>query len=95
MNIGSVTTTGSIDSATRARIKRLLSTAAGTVPFDREFGVDITFIDNTTSAMEGALLVAYTRALKKYFSEYKIASISFTVDNKANTITPTVVIENA
>lgn len=86
----SVVVTGSIDSATQKRISRLLSTPAGSVPFDRAFGVDTSFIDDAPAALEGAMMVAFSRAILEYYPAYTISDISFVVDGSQ--ITPTVVI---
>jgi hypothetical protein len=90
--ISDVVTTGTVDSAVLKRIRRLLSTPVGTVPFDRAFGVDLSSIDSAPAALEGAVMVAYSRAMLEYFPDYTISDISFAVD--CNQITPTVVISS-
>lgn len=84
---------GSAPAQDLKRIARLFSTVAGTVAFDRNFGVDTSGIDGTPAAMEGALLVEYERKLLQYFPAYTIENIDFAVD--CNIITPKVVIGNA
>ena len=88
-----VVTLGTIDTAILKRIHRLLSTPVGAVPFDRNFGVDLSSIDNTPTAIEGALMVEYSRKMLEYFPDYTISDISFAVNDSQ--ITPTVVITNA
>lgn len=88
--ISDVEMTGSIDTATLNRIHCLLTTPVGSVPFDRNFGVDLSALDNIPAALEGAIMVEYSRKMLEYFPEYTISNISFAVD--CNTITPTVVI---
>jgi phage baseplate assembly protein W len=58
----SVIVTGSIDSATSKRISRLFTTPVGSVPFDRNFGVDLSSLDNVPAALEGALMVEQQNA---------------------------------
>ena len=91
--ISDVVTAGTVDTATLKRIRRLLSTPAGSVAFDRNFGVDLASLDNAPAALEGALLVEYSRKMLEYYPDYIISDISFAVD--CNKIIPTVVIANA
>jgi hypothetical protein len=93
MNVDNVTVSGTADAATLKRIRRLLSTPAGTVPFDRAFGVDTSSIDSIPTAIEGGIMVAYSRAMLDCFPDYSISDISFEVDG--DKITPTVVIADA
>jgi len=81
---------GNVTPAMIAGVYRLLNTPAGSVPFDRNFGVDTASIDNTPAAIEGALLVEYTRKIKMYFPTITITDITFLITN--NVITPKVVI---
>ncbi len=75
------------------RVNRLFSTPAGSVPWDRSFGIDMTVLDNTPKAVEGALLVEYIKKLKLYFPTLKISSISYSYSG--STITPKIAITQA
>lgn len=81
---------GNVDAATIRRVYRLLTTPAGSVPFDRLFGIDTSIIDNTPRATEGALLVEYAKKLKMYYPALVISSLSFSHQGEA--IIPQVVI---
>jgi hypothetical protein len=86
----SVIVSGIIDQTDLNCIERLFSTPVGTVPFDRNFGVDTSILDDVPAATEGALLIEYSTKLDVYFPQYQISDISFSVDG--NTVTPKVVI---
>lgn len=85
--------TGTVDQTVIKRIHRLFSTPVGSIPFNREFGVDLTVLDNAPAAVEGALMVEYSRKMLKFFPDYIISRIDFKKEN--NQITPMVVISNA
>ena len=90
IELGKVITTGDIDPTDLRRMDRALSTIKGTVPLDRNFGVDLDSIDNVQDATGGLLMVEYCRCMLKYFPNYKITNISFEVNG--GKVTPTVVI---
>lgn len=85
-----VNVSGNISDTEKKRICRLFMTPKGSIPFDREFGVDTSAIDGTPAMQEGTLLVEYARALIKYFPGCTINSLSFEL--QSNGITPKVVI---
>jgi phage baseplate assembly protein W len=84
---------GNIDAALIKRVYRLLTTPAGAIPFDRNFGIDMSALDNTPSALEGALLVEYMQKLRKYIPSLRITELTFTTNN--NKLIPKVVISYA
>lgn len=90
IELGKLVTTGDIDPAVLRRISRVLSTIKGTVPFDRNSGVDLNSIDSVQDAVGGLLMVEYCRCMLQHFPDYKITDISFQVDG--GKVTPTVVI---
>lgn len=85
--------TGNVDPATARRVYRLLTTPAGSVPFDRLFGIDTSSIDNVPRAVEGALLVEYVKKLKKYYPALTITKLAFSYQGAS--IIPEVVIAYA
>lgn len=85
--------TGNIDPATATRVYRLFTTPAGSVPYDRKFGIDMSILDNTPRATEGALLVEYVKKLKMYYPTLKISSLTFSY--QGNSIIPEVTISSA
>lgn len=71
--------TGNVDQALISRVWRLLTTPVGSVPFDRNFGIDPSILDNSPAAVEGALLVEYTKKLRMYYPAVKITQLTFSV----------------
>jgi hypothetical protein len=90
IELGKLITTGDIDPTALRRINRALSIVKGTVPLDRNLGVDLDSIDNVQDAVGGLLMVEYCRCMLQYFPDYEITDISFEVDG--GKVTPTVVI---
>lgn len=72
-------------------VKTLLTTIKGTVPFDREMGIDISVLDLPFQAAKNLLLNEYRRNIQKYVSNANIESISFQANE--NKIIPKVVIK--
>lgn len=85
--------TGNVDEPTIRRVYRLLTTFQGEVPFDRIFGIDPSSLDNVPRAVEGALLVEYTKKIKMYYPTLKISSLTFSY--QGNAIAPEAVINYA
>lgn len=88
-----VTVTSNIDAQTARRITRLFCTPAGSIPFDRAFGVDPDVLDDAPSALEGALLVEYASKLRRYFPGLYVKDLTFS--SVGNSVTPRVVIAHA
>lgn len=91
-NIGTAVIAGTIDGETRSRVLRLFSTPAGTVPFDRNFGIDLSLLDNPKAVLEGALCVEYARKLKAYFPDLYIADLTFSYSDSGDRIIPKITI---
>lgn len=72
-------------------IRTILATAKGTVPLDREFGLDNTVIDLPTSLGKAKLTNEIFQAVKRYEPRVTIDSISFSGDISGKII-PKVVI---
>lgn len=72
-------------------IRTILATAKGTVPLDREFGLDSTVIDLPTSLGKAKLTNEIFQAVKRYEPRVTIDSISFSGDISGKII-PKVVI---
>jgi len=87
--------TGNAAQDTINRVQRLFSTPAGTIPWDRSFGIDPSVLDNPPRAVEGALLVEYIKKLKMYFPALKISGITFSYSDNGSKVIPKVVITNA
>ncbi len=57
-------------------VRTILATAKGSVPLDRDFGVDQTFLDHPTSMAMAKSLPAIVEAVEKY--EPRVAVVSVT-----------------
>lgn len=73
-------------------VKVILSTPAGTVPFDREFGVNIDLIDLPLDQAKAQLTVEYIKKVKKYEPRAKVKQVTFEYDAVAGKLRPKVVI---
>lgn len=89
-----VTVIGNVDQALISRVWRLFTTPAGSVPYDRNFGIDMSSLDSPPAAMEGALLVEYVKKLRLYYPTVKISQLTFSAD-QSGTMTPKVVLAYA
>lgn len=73
-------------------LKNILITPAGTVPFDRNFGIDMSIIDEPLNLAEGKLIVEFTRKIQQYEPRVKIKQVIFSLD-KNNNLIPKVSVE--
>lgn len=72
-------------------LKTLLTTPAGSVAFDREFGIDTSFIDMPIEIAKARITAEYIEKINKYENRVKISEIIF--ETKDNILIPKVVIE--
>lgn len=72
-------------------LKTLLTTPAGSVAFDREFGIDTSFIDMPIEIAKARITAEYIEKINKYENRVKISEIIF--ETKDNMLIPKVVIE--
>lgn len=70
----------------------LYTTPAGTVPFDREFGINYDLLDNPTPIAQGRLIVEYIEKTRKYEPRVSVKEVNFET-NEDGSIIPKVVIE--
>lgn len=73
-------------------IKVILTTPAGTVPFDRNFGIDLGILDAPIALAKAKLTVEYIKKIKKYESRAKVEKITFDNDAINGYLVPKVVI---
>lgn len=71
----------------------LYTTPVGTVPFDREFGININLIDYTMPIAKGKLTVEYTEKTRKYEPRAIVKEVNYERSNKDGKLVPKVVIE--
>ena len=74
-------------------LKVLLTTPIGSVPFDRDFGIDFGIIDNPVPIARGKLIVEYTDKIKRYEPRARIKEVNFIPSVENGTLIPKVVIE--
>lgn len=73
-------------------VKVILTTQAGTVPFDRDFGVDMGILDAPAGIAKAKLTVEYLKKIKKYEPRAKVERITFDNDAINGYLVPKVVI---
>ncbi len=73
-------------------LKIIYTTPAGTVPFDRNFGIDISIIDEPIDIAKGKLIVEYTTKTRKYEPRASVKEVDFKGDVRSGKIIPKVVI---
>lgn len=76
-------------------VRMIITTVAGTVPFDREFGVNIDFLDLPLPQAQGRLTIEYIEKIRRYEPRVKVEEVTFTQDPLNGVIIPKVVISFA
>lgn len=71
-------------------VRTILTTRKGSVPLDREFGIDTGIIDKPTASIHGLLTVAIVETVEKYEPRVKVQSVSFDGDGEEGAIYPRV-----
>lgn len=61
-------------------IRTILSTPKGSVPLDRDFGIDLSYLDSPTPVAEAKLTTEIIAAVKRYDPRVSVTAISFTGD---------------
>jgi len=69
-----------------------MTTPKGTVPFDRNFGIDWSFLDLPIPQSKAKLTIEYIEQIPKFDLRAKVKSVSFTSD-KDGQLKPKVVID--
>lgn len=65
----------SVDTELMNKIKLLFTTPKGSIPYDRDYGIDFSIIDKPISIVKGLLMVSYIDALRRYVSNISIEDI--------------------
>lgn len=76
-----------VDDDTLNRINLLLSTPKGTMPNDREYGIDISFLDNPINVSESLFVIEASYALEKYEKTITIESAEFVFNETTGEVT--------
>lgn len=61
-------------------VRAIISTVKYSVPLDREFGLDATFLDRPMAVAQAAISSEILRAVRRYEPRATITAISFTGD---------------
>ena len=75
-------------------LRNLILTPAGTVPLDRDFGLDTSFIGQTPDAARSMIAVELAEKTRRYEPRARIVSVDFDADTNGK-ITVKVVITGA
>lgn len=73
-------------------LKILYTTPAGTVPFDRDFGINIEFLDAPIPLAQGRIIVEYTEKTKTYEPRAAVKEVNFDIHPQSGNLIPKVVI---
>lgn len=76
-------------------VRMVLGTLAGTVVFDREFGVNPDILDQPIEKAKALLTVEYIEKIRKYEPRAKIKQVTFEYDALSGAVKPRVVMELA
>lgn len=76
------------------KITLLMTTPVGSIPLDREFGIDWSFIDTPTETAKSLFTAEVVGKIQKFMPEIRIEAVDWIVDDSGNLI-PKVVIANA
>lgn len=72
----------------------LLSTREGSVPLDREFGLDLNFVDKPTAAVKALYTAEVTKKVSKFIPSVRVLEVSWTGTTEGQ-LKPKVVIAGA
>jgi phage baseplate assembly protein W len=75
-------------------LKVLYTTPEGSVPFDRNFGINTDFLDEPIPIAQGRLMVEYRRKTKRYEPRASVEEVTFEHDSATGRLYPKVVITN-
>jgi hypothetical protein len=70
-----------IDQQLAVRLSALLSTPKGTMPGDRNYGIDYSFMDLPLEAAENTFAVEAMNAVDEYINDVSIDSVDFDIIN--------------
>lgn len=73
-------------------VQTIINTPAGTVPFDRDFGIDWSLLDMPIAQAKARLTIEYIEKIRRYEPRAKVKEIDFVDDPLNGTIKPKVVI---
>ncbi len=63
-------------------VKTILTTSKGTVPLDREFGVDMSFVDQPTPKAKAMIMASVVDAVNRYEPRVRVTNVGFEEDER-------------
>lgn len=76
------------------QLSLLLATREGTMPLDRDFGLDMSFLDLPPETAKSLLTAEVTKKVAQYLPSCRVKEVTFE-PGEAGTLKPRVVITNA
>lgn len=77
------------------QLNNLLSTRKGTIPINRDFGIDWNVLSQPLDEAESSFVVELMEQIEAYIPELKASEIEFTVEPENGKIIPTITIERS
>lgn len=74
-------------------VRVILSTPVGSVPFDREFGVDFDIVDLPMERAKNKITVEFIKKIKRYEPRVKVKKITFEYNGNSGILWPKVVLK--
>jgi hypothetical protein len=78
-------------------VKTILTTPKGTVPFDREFGIDWSIVDQPMARAKSLLAAEYAKQIRKYEPRVRVREVNYetkTTEAQDGILVPKVVLES-
>lgn len=85
IDLEGTTITGTISEISET-INTIITTPKGTVPLDRNFGIDISILDKPINLAQGLLTVEIIKQVQLYESRVSVKEVTFTPDENNNLI---------
>lgn len=67
-------------------LKTIFTTPQGTVPWDRNFGIDTNILDEPVSIAQGKLTVEFIRKAQLYEPRIKVKEVTFQTNDNSNLV---------
>lgn len=86
IKLDNVTITGTENNEIIENLNTIITTPQGTVPLDRNFGLDMSILDEPINLVAGKLTVELIRKAQLYEPRVKIREVIFSLDENNNLI---------
>lgn len=86
INLDNTVITGTTSNEIIQNINNIITTPQGTVPLDRNFGIDISILDEAINLVPGKLTVELVKKIQLYEPRVKVKEVTFTADEYGNLI---------